>query len=443
MVVFLCEFPVKKNLPEKEGRTHTLLIFTSQKETTNQRARPKLVQDDGEMGELKAPDGKVMTYATVKCALSTIMIRNDKTKDLLQETLLFVNQVRLLGCLIGKSFLIEHMKKGSDELSFAPDQSFFLTCMTLASRKKPRTKAEYREALELCAENVLSNFPAPRRPHDRISDSCLSSILNWFAKQLEENLSTHLLTHREDVLEVWLKNEIRGDVISKNPKAAGKDLNDLIKQRQKEVDGDVNDPLGLAFDALNNQMEEMVAEGKVSDKVRRLLPAFYGLQCSAEQLEVKLGTSFKLYSIFPLPKIAISPIVVCKKVMMHLFNSINNQPRVNKDGKPSKYKGPKKLSEDPHDESNWSSLFNMDHVRALRAGDWKFAHNIMTDGVAAWVRFYRFVDKPVFVEDDEEYHTRLIDLTVPGLYKDSNTVNLEQLRAAEIVGLDPGVKKVR
>ena len=406
--------------------------------------------EGGEAGEAAQPTKEPKTtqelVRTVKLSLSKVMVKTETTENLLKDLLLFCNQVRVMATLVAKYHIFTLLQDGTEELPFAPDQNYFSHCMTVArgtaikDTKKMKAEGNYKASLTKAAEYVRNLFPAPVYS-GKLSDSGVCQILLYFAKQLAENLSTHLTTHHEDVLQVWLKNEIRGEVMAKNPGVQGTELQKLIKAKKDAIKDSHDDPLGNAFDLLDGQITAMAEEKKLANQTRKLIAAFYGLQVSAGKLQNRHNTQFKLFSVLPEAAIAISPITVDRRVMLHLFNTIHYTPRVNKNGEPSKVKAPVMVHDDELDPTNWDALFNMQEIHKLRKGDWEFVHSVMTDGVALSVRFAKEVPRTQYVAK-EDYVARAIDLSRPGLYSDQNTVDPVELKNANLVGLDPGINSI-
>ena len=403
---------------------------------------------------------------TVKTSLSHVLVHTDGTYNLLPPLLLYCNQIRVLATLIAKHHLFTLLQAPPHKITFAPNQNYFSHVFTAAQGVSIRDTARmlapnsYKASLTASATFVLSLFPTPTY-EGPLSRSGQAQIFCWFAKQLSENLSTHLKTHAGDVVQNWFKNNLRAEVSRANPQLEKKELQKAIKARRDAMHlgtqtPNENDDLVLQLLVLERDIEEMMESGTIDAKTQQLIGAFYALQRDVGALEDIHGVSPKLFSVVPEANIAISPITICSRVMLHLCNAIN---RGKEEKMPKKSKEPKRrgaeVPEPPpiavdsrppkrHDEadaSNWDALFDMDEVNKLRNAPWTFAGSVMTDGVALWVRFFKDVPKAEFLERGE-FLERRVDLGQPGLYSELNTMDEEQLRNANLVGLDPGIAAV-
>ena len=404
------------------------------------------VEQDNDAEEQSPPKKKAMPMTdvirTVKTSLSKHLVRSSGTRDLLQPLLLYCNQIRVMATLVAKHHIFTTLQAPPYELSFVPNQNYFSRALTLSRGGNERSTEKMSEAdlqsLKESAEHIRRLFPTP------IYDGPLSltgqtGIFSWYAKQLAENLSTHLTTHSGDIARNWLNNQIRSEILEASPHIEEEGgLKKAIRERKAAMRvgtaNPSNDPLGLAFADLDNQISQMMESGKIGDKTRKLIAAFYSLQKEVCELDDR-HSGMKLFSVMPEANIAISPITVDSTVMLELYKAI-------KYGKGKKWtKGTAPDDWKEANLTNWDVLFNMDEVRKLRNAPWEFSGTMTTDGVALSVRFEKQVKKAEHVEDDE-YVTRKVDLNVPGLYGENCTFEEEQLATANLVGLDPGIKSI-
>ena len=174
---------------------------------------------------------------------------------------------------------------------------------------------------------------------------------------------------------------------------------------------------------------------------QHLLELYYEMQKEVGDLANRTGHDMKLYSVVPEADIAITPITICSTVMMHLANALRRGKEVKgKDKKKAMAGKPEKIR-DISDPRTWGCLFNMETLKKLRNEPWVFADSVTTDGVVLCVRFVKRVSKAPYVSP-KDFAVRQVDLTRPGLYTEKNTFNEEELRHANLVGLDPGIKSV-
>ena len=384
------------------GRKRRALQVKEEEEEEAESAAPVPSTDEPRPPPKKEAKTTKEVVRTVKTSLSHVLVHTDGTYYLLPPLRLYCNQIRVLATLVAKHHLFSLLQAPPHKISFAPNQNYFSHVFTAAQGMSIRDTARmlapdsYKTSLTASATFVLSLFPTPTYDGP-LSRSGQNQIFCWFAKQLAENLSTHLTTHSGDAVQNWLKNNLRAEVSRANPQLEKKELQKAIKTRRDAMrlgtqTPNEEDDLVLQLLVLERDIEEMMESGTIDAKTQRLIGAFYAMQRDIGALEDIHGVSPKLFSVVPEASIAISPITICSRVMLHLCNAIN---RGKEEKKPKKSKEPKRRGvevpqpppvvvdsrppkrHDEEDTSNWDALFDMDEVKKLRNLPWTFGGSVI------------------------------------------------------------------
>ena len=392
--------------------------------------------------ENEVPDDSYVTERITKCSLSSLCHPEDRDfRPFLSEPIEYCNKLRVLVSIVAKDHIFATLKEQAEEaarngipnaepLLFEPNQNYYSRVKTMVVndelQKRRGPLPSYEASLRLSKDEVLESIPLPKYD-GKLSVTTLSAMMGYMLKQLAENLTTHVKTHAQDCVKNWLNNQLRSKLTDDqyNSKYQRRHIGTL-KKKLFSAEGPP-ESLRTIFVAHEHYKVELES---AKSSTAGLVGLFYRLRMDIDRLEDSTSRKMKLMAVVPQAKIGMSNVKIDRVAAKHMVKDI--------------YKGTAEYDSNMSEEDHWAMLFNMDKVNKLRGQNHRFGRSILTDGIAACVRFK--VVKPTSekaVKNSVQAAKRIKAppraITGPGLYmeKDRLTGN-----PAHLVAIDPGIKSI-
>ena len=403
---------------------------------------------------------QVLITRTTKCSLTSVLPQqHSEFSNLLENTVLLINQLETLGCWIVKHHLFTTLQN-QGAISFEINQTYLWKAFRqILEPIKDRTHLDYvlslNESVQFVKKTVQPSLAQPM-----LCLTAVNQLLSYSARTVLTNFRVHVQTHLQTAFDCWIKNQICAIMTEEeyeNQSQHFKSYKDSLPKMPFFAKYEV---YKTQIDAVLKIIEETTPPSEQeADQVTNKIPYnlcfqwMWEMRRDSERLELHTNRPMKGISVFPQCSMTMGHIHIDTVILCHIFRKLFPKDKTSI----------AKLKELENQEKVWGTVLDLQKIRRLRPG-WQFGWSVKTNGITASVTFVKGVPKSnlpapkrqkkqlgaprskkprISTKSSEQEKSVLTNLPIGFHYEKSI---LEQYRQWESnvqwISVDPGVRNV-